>query len=307
MQLESTRIFVKVVQLGSFSKAADWLKLPKSSVSRSVSGLEKETGTRLLLRTTRSLTLTAAGRAFYDSCLAPVQALEDAQKSLFGQDSMLTGTLRITAPEDLGTQVIAPAIAKLAMENSGLRFELIYTDEVLDLIKDGFDMAVRIGPLQPSSYRAKKLGEVILGAVASPEYLKKAPKILTPSDLTLHDCLSYLPGSNRPRWALKRKQETKHIPISPRLVSNQMTSLVRMATAGAGIALVPLHLSADAVASGRLQRVLPEWSSPGFQVSLLTPLASTSSARLRISAEYVGNEVARALKSYPGDEPKRGK
>src|SRR4051812_36061970 len=110
MDLELTRYFVKVVQNGSFSRAADLLKLPKSTVSKAITRLEHDTGTKLLLRTTRSLTLTAAGRAFYDTCLGPVHILEDAQKSLYGQDSILSGTLKITAPEDLGAHVISPAV-----------------------------------------------------------------------------------------------------------------------------------------------------------------------------------------------------
>lgn len=295
MELETTRIFVKVVQHESFSRAAELLKLPKSTVSRAVSGLEKETGTRLLVRTTRSLTLTSAGRAFYDTALGPVQILEDAHKSLFGQDSMLTGPVRITAPEDLGSQVVAGAMGKLAKENPGLCFELIYTDEVLDLVKDNFDLAVRIGKLPPSSYRARKLGDVELGLVASPAYLKQAGKISGPRDLAAHDCLSYLSPSSQAVWELRSGKESARVPVRPRMISNQMTSLVKMALAGSGIAFVPLHLVKPELEAGRLVRVLPQWVSASLPCSLVSPLALGSSARLRICADRIAAAVSAAL------------
>lgn len=129
--IELTRIFVKVIQHGSFSKAADSLKIPKSTVSKAISRLERETGTKLLLRTTRSQTLTASGRAFYETCLEPLQILEDAQKSLFGKDAIIAGKIRITAPEDLGTHVIAPIIGELSQSYDKLFFELLYLNKVV--------------------------------------------------------------------------------------------------------------------------------------------------------------------------------
>src|SRR6266566_5612916 len=189
MELEPTRIFVKVVQQGSFSRAAELLKLPKSTVSRAVSRLETESGTKLLLRTTRSLTLTASGRAFYESCVGPIHALEDARKSLDGQDSIVVGTIRITAPEDFGTLVVSPAIGKLAKEHTGLVFEMHYTEKFVDLIKDGYDLAVRLGKLSPSRLKVRRFGEVAIIAVAAPEYLKQRPAIKKPQDLAMHDCM----------------------------------------------------------------------------------------------------------------------
>ena len=153
MDLELCRIFVKVVQYNSFSKAAEVLKMPKSTVSRSITRLERETGTKLLVRSTRSLTVTQAGQEFYEASLGPIHQLEDAQKALVGKDSLLTGTVRMTAPEDLGTFVIAPAIAKLSSQYPSLRFELKYTDTIVDLVKEGFDLAVRIGRVKNSGLR----------------------------------------------------------------------------------------------------------------------------------------------------------
>lgn len=286
MNLDLCRIFVKVVQQGSFSKAADLLLVPKSTISKAVSRLERESGTKLLLRTTRSLSLTAAGRGFFDACLGPVQVLEDAQKSLQGGDSLLTGTVRITAPEDLGTFVLAPALAALTLRHPRLNFDLQYTDEVLDLVKDGFDLAVRIGRINESSFKIKRAGEVVLVAVASRKYLATQEKIRHPKDLEGKDCLSLSDQAFR-KWTMKSAKGTAHVPVNVRISSNQTSSLLNVARADGGIALVPKFLCEADLHSGALMRVLPEWSSPGMQVSMISPLATTSSVRLKMTADLL--------------------
>lgn len=294
MNLELTRVFVKVVQCGSFSKAAELLKLPKSTVSKSISRLESESGTRLLVRTTRSLTTTAAGRAFFDSCRGPIQSLEDAQKSLDGQDSVISGLVRITAPEDLGGHVIAPALSVLVRKHPQLSFEMHYTDSVIDLVRDGFDLAVRIGKLTESGLKAKRVGEIVLVMVASPNYLKAASKIRVPKDLESHDCLTLSRGVE---WWLKSGAEKVLIPIKSRMLSNQMTSLLQAAVAGAGVALVPQFICRSDIQSGRLVRVLPEWASPGLPVSMLSPISTGSAARLKLTSDHIFSAIQKTLKN----------
>lgn len=295
MDIHLVYLFVKVVKVGGFSKAAEALRIPKSTVSKAVSRLESETGTKLLLRTTRSQTLTAAGKAFYDSCVGPIQAIEDAQKSLIGKDSLLTGTLRITAPEDLGTEVLAPAIGRLIQAHPGLKFELIYSDEVFDLVKDGFDLAVRIGPLRESGLKVKKIGEVTLILVAAPDYLKERAKIQKPEDLHNHSCLSLGIRSGQLQWVLKSKSSSAKISVSPRILSNQMSSLLKATLTSSGIALMPAFLCRPSLNAGHLVRVLPQWASLGLPVSILSPLPFSSSARLRMTVDYLTSELQKAL------------
>ncbi len=294
MDLDLIRIFVKVIQNGSFSKAAALLKLPKSTVSKSVSRLENETGTKLILRTTRSLSLTSAGRAFYETCLGPVQTLEDALKSLYGGDSILSGLVRVTAPEDLGSHVIAAAMAELTASHPTLSFELHYTDELIDLVKDGFDIAVRIGRPRESSFKIRRAGEVVLVLVASPTYLKGKEKIRQPRDLADHACLTYSDQAYS-RWTLRSSKNTVQIPMKARISSNQMSSLLKTALAHGGVALIPHYLCKAELEAGKLVRVLPEWSSPGFPVSILSPLSSSTSARLRISIDRILTSLQAAL------------
>lgn len=295
VEIELTRIFVKVVQNASFSKAAVVLRRPKSTVSKAISRLERETGTKLLLRTTRSLTLTAAGRAFYEACLGPISQIEDAQRSLHGHDSLLTGLLRITAPEDLGSFVIAPAIAELSERHPELRFELVYTDEVIDLVKDGFDFAVRLGQVVDSGLKIKKSGEVTLITVASPQYLAQAGKIRLPQDLGQHRCLTINMRKVADRWPLRSKNGSCQVSIRSKISSNQMTSLLQMALKGAGVALVPSYLCQSYLDNGELVRVLPAWKSPGIPVSFISPVAPSSSVRLKIAIDHLHAVVTEAL------------
>jgi LysR family transcriptional regulator for bpeEF and oprC len=286
MNLDLTRIFVKVVQNGSFSKAAEILNLPKSTISKAVSKMERESGTKLIVRTTRSLSLTAAGRAFYETSLGPIQILEDAQKSLNGGDNLLSGLVKITAPEDLGSYVIAPAIADLIIRHPKLSFELKYTNDLVDLVKEGFDIAVRIGRPAESSFKVKRAGDVVLIAVASPKYLSSKKEIKIPKDLEALDCLS-LSGPENRRWKLRSSKWTVYANIKSRTYSNHMTSLLKMAVADCGIALVPNYLCESELKSGKLVRVLPEWSSAGFPVSVISPLGSSSSARLKMTIDHI--------------------
>ena len=297
MQIELIHMLIQVVKSGGFSKAAIALKLPKSTVSKAVTKLEKDTGTRLLLRTTRSQTLTAEGRVFYDACVGAIESIENAHKSLYGNENLLTGTIKLTAPEDLGTEVIAPAVGVLSQKYPGLSFQLIYTNEVLDLVKDGFDLAVRIGKLSESSLKVKKVGEVKLILVASPAYLKSRSKISKPEDLKEHECLTMNLKSETTQWQLKSNSGSAQVSVKSRVASNQMSSLLRAALSGAGVALVPAYLAKAFLESENLVRVLPQWSTSGVTVHLLSPLPFSSSARLRITADYLVSEIQKALEA----------
>lgn len=296
MEIESVRIFVKVVQLGSFTKAAELLKLPKSTVSRTLSRLEAEAGTKLILRTTRSMTLTPAGQAFYENCLGPVQALEDARKSLEGKDSVLSGLIRLTAPEDLGIEVISSAIATITRQNPGLSFELNYTDEIIDLVKEGYDIAIRVGKLSSSRYKARRLGEITTVMVASPKYLKQKSPIKKPNELIEHDCIGFNLGSAPDTWILSGRNAKVSVKAKPRILANQMSSLLKLVKDGVGIGLLPHFLCREGLASGQLVRVLPEWEGLSYQVSIVTPPGYSNSSRLKLVSEHLSKAIQASLK-----------
>jgi DNA-binding transcriptional LysR family regulator len=297
MEIELTRLFIKVIQYGGFSKAAEALKIPKSTISKAVSRLEKETGTRLLIRTTRNQSLTAAGRVFYETCLGPIQILEEAQKSLFGKDNIISGKIKLTAPEDIGTQIIAPVIGKLCLKYPKLEFELKYTNEMVDLVKEGFDFAIRVGPLDQSGLKQRKIGEIEMQPVASPLYLKSRAKILTPKDLEQHQCLTLPSSAMSKEWLLKKERQSVRVQVKSQVQCNQISSLLKIAVAGAGIALVPQFLCRDEISEGKLVRVLPEWSGVKPVVSILSPLSMISSLRLNVVSAEIISALREALES----------
>ncbi|MDR3607637.1 MAG: LysR family transcriptional regulator [Oligoflexia bacterium] len=281
MELESTRIFVKVVQYGSFSRAASSLKMPVSSVSRAVSRLEREIGATLLQRTTRSLKLTASGQAFFDSSVGPIQLLEDARRSLQGTDSIVAGLVKITATEDLGKLAVTPALIALMRKHPALAFEFSYSDELVDLVSGGFDLAVRVGRLASSRFKAIKVGEIAIIAVASPPYLAANPEVRKPKDLAQHTLL----GST---GSLGTDQH-------PRVIGNEMSTLVAIARHGAGIALVPQFVCDRDLKNGSLIRVLPGWSSARFPVFLVSVAKSEMPARVRIVADALTSSLKNVL------------
>lgn len=289
IEIELSRLFVKVVQHGGYSKAANALRLPKSTVSKAIKKLETETGTKLLIRTTRSQTLTAAGRLFYETCLEPIQILENAQKSLYGQDNIVSGQIKITAPEDLGNFVVTPVISKLCLKYPKLDFETHYSNEVLDLVKDGFDFAIRIGSLKESRLKQKKIGEFEMIPVASPRFVKNTKNLREPKDL---DGLNGIVLLNVEQDKLILRNETKNISIriKSRIRCNQMSSVISAAMSGAGIAIVPSYLVSGYLEKGTLIRILPSWHGPKLPVSIVAPTSISASSRLSILANEIISE-----------------
>lgn len=208
---------------------------------------------------------------------------------------MIAGKIKLTAPEDLGAHVISPTLAHLAIEHPQLSFEIHYSNDVIDLVRDGYDIAVRIGKLNPSSFKAKRVGVISLVMVASPEYLKQASAPKHPDDLIEHACLTLNLATVVPRWILTDGKSSATASIRPRMICNQMTSLVRLALSGAGIALVPKYLVKNALEQKELVHILPTWYQNQYPVSLVLPLASHNAARLKLCAAVLEREIALSL------------
>lgn len=300
MDLELIRIFVKVVELGSFTRAAQQLKLPKSTVSRGVSRLESGSGTRLLLRTTRSLKLTEAGRAFYDRCAGAVREIEEAGRGLQGADEQISGQVRLTAPEDVGQFLVSPEIRALARKYPALSFDFNFTDDVIDLVREGYDIAVRAGRLPASRMRALRLGEVAMVLVASPRYLERAPRLQGPADLASQDCLEFLPEAQVHRWKLTRSgpgPRTESVTIRPRFSGNHARSIIQLALDAGGIALMPNVTCKDELDSGKLVRVLPQWDGEKLPIYLVLPSSGPVPRRVRVVADHLAAVLKDTLKS----------
>lgn len=280
MDLNGARIFVRVARLGSFTKAALELGLPNSTVSDRISDLEQDLGVSLLVRTTRKLHLTDAGAVFFKKAELAVTALIGAGEEASSFQSRPTGTLRMTAPGDFDLSSICDSVVQYLSKYPDVEVELILTNRVVDLVSEGFDIAIRAGAVKEAGLTAKRLGMSGLILVASPTYVQAAPALKTPDDLSVHKCLIVSPereASGRVTWNLISTggQKAKVAPAA-RISSNSVAAIKHLLLIGEGIALLPPTLIHEDLAHGRLARVLPQWSTSP-QASYLVYTARKSS------------------------------
>lgn len=269
MDLNDIAVFVRVIELGSFSQAARAMGMPVSTASRKVSSLEKQLGIRLLQRTTRKLNLTTQGREFYEQCNQPLQHLYDAEQSLSRQQGSLQGLLRITVPVIMGQGAFIEFISSFMKAYPGIQINLIITNLDLDLITENIDIAISIGE-DNSSFTAQKIGTTVRYLVASPAYLEGCSLPTSPADLTNHNCLLLHGGrSNEGEWELIKGKKRVKVPVSGSIASSDFQSVSAFTYQGHGIGLLPSTYCDEQIRRGELIRILPGWSSTSFPVYVL--------------------------------------
>ncbi|MFY0530063.1 LysR substrate-binding domain-containing protein [Archangium gephyra] len=269
MDLNELLVFAKVVQAGSFTAAARGLRMPKSTVSRKVSELEERVGAQLLQRTTRKLRLTDVGQAYYEHCARIVAEAEQAELAVTRMQAAPHGLLRVTAP--LTFSFLGPIVAEFLKRYPEVQLELVCTDRSVDLVEEGFDVAVRAGRLADSSLIARKLGDIARVVVASPDYLEERGVPRSPKDLERHDCLVFGAGMEGNVWTLHSGSRSVQVSVRARIAVNEPDMLRAVALGGAGVTLLPTLLNAADLTTGRLRRILPDWSSPGAPVHAVYP------------------------------------
>jgi DNA-binding transcriptional LysR family regulator len=270
MELDAIAIFVKVMQAGSFSRAAKVLGMPNSTVSAKVSALEKRLGVTLLQRTTRRLHATQAGEAYFQRCVRALEDLQAAENELETSRGEPKGLLRLTAPVEVGHNLLPALVHAYIGKFPQMTVELIVTNRVLDLVAEGLDLAIRAGDLKDSGLIAKRfvLGQFTLWA--SPSYLAKHPAPRQPKELAAHDYLEFLPFKNK-RLDLTNGRETIRVAVTGRAASDDFETLRTLAVLGNGIAYLPGFLCAEEAKEKKLVRVLPQWHGGGSPVSLVYP------------------------------------
>lgn len=269
MDVNEMVVFARVVQAGSFTTAAAKLGMPKSTVSRKVSELEERLKSRLLQRTTRKLSLTDAGRTYYDYCARIAVEIEDAERAVSRLRETPRGLLRVTAP--INVEFLGPIIADFLKRYPEIRLDLLCTARAVDLVEEGFDVAIRAGALADSTLIARTLGNTPWHLVATPGYLKKQGRPRSPEDLKKHDCLFFGGGRNPVELRLEKGDVSVQLALFARLIVSDMAILQAVATAGLGIAILPAMRSVQELATGRLKRVLPEWNPPSTPVHVVYP------------------------------------
>ena len=283
------RTFVTVVSEGSFSGAAERLSMSPQLVSKYVGQLEDRLGARLLNRSTRRLSITEAGQAYYDRCQQVLAEIDEMESAVGDSTVAARGTLRINAPMTFGTLHLSKAIADYQRTQPAVRVDLTLDDRVVDIVSEGFDLAIRIGRLEESSLVARKLAPIRIVVCAAPKYLLMRGIPKSPEELETHECLGYAYYSEHDHWRFDTNGHVHDIKIKGRFSANNGDALRRAAIAGTGLVLQPTFIVGDDIRAGRLQVVLE-----GYHVKELNAYAVYAhrqylSAKVRTFVDFLGD------------------
>lgn len=266
MELNQLSTFVKVVQTGSFTRAAEQLNTQKAHVSRVVSQLEAELGVRLLERTTRALSLTEVGREFFERASGILGAADDARLAVQRAQGEPRGTLRLTCGVEFGQLAVNGWVRDYLRQFHDAKVELEMTGRLVDIVHEGFDLAVRVGPLSDSTLAARQLGELHYGLFAAPAYAARKGLPLTPEELAAHELVHFSGSQRHQSWRLQRDGQPFTFEPAARLKVNNNFAARDAALDGLGVAQLPLLLVQPDVNAGRLLPVLTDWAMPSAPV-----------------------------------------
>lgn len=300
-RLEEIRIFCRVVEAASFTKAASTLQMARSSVSTAVQGLEARLGARLLNRTTRKVVVTEDGAAFHERCVRLLADLEEAEALVRSSSERPRGRVRVNVPGRLGRLVIAPALPGFLEEYPDIEVEFGVTDRAIDLVHEGVDFVVRVGELADSSLVARRLGELVLRNCASPGYLARHGTPARPEDLTGHFAVGYAsPVTGRlEEWEYRQKEGTRAMRLPSRVVVDSAEAYIACCLAGLGLIQIPLYDVRSHIVAGELAVVMPGFDPPPMPLSLVFPHRRHSSRRVEVFADWLTKLFREHLLAIP--------
>lgn len=286
-KLDAMNAFAKVVATGSYAEAARRLGLTRSAVSKAVMELEQLLGARLLDRTTRRVTPTEAGTAYYERCVSILADVEETELQISRLHDEPRGILKINAPMSFGILYLGDSVAEFMRSYPELRIELTLNDRFIDPLEEGVDVTVRIGTLADSSLIARRLAPARLALVASPDYLQRHGMPKTPQDLAQHQCLAYGHMAAVHRWQLRHGSETLAVQFNAALCSNNGEVLRASAIAGNGITNLPTFLVGPDIAAGRLQPVLADYPPTELGIFALYAPNRYLAAKTRLFIDFL--------------------
>jgi LysR family transcriptional regulator, regulator for bpeEF and oprC len=291
--LNAVLVFLKVAELGGFVAAARSLDLPKSTVSLKVNELEQRLNVQLLHRTTRRVSLTEEGRLYYENCLPLLDALQDADDAIASLRGQPRGILRVTAPVLFVHALLGSRLPEFSRTYPELRVVLNVTNERKDVVKDSYDLAIRVGALEDSTLRMKRLMLDRSRLFASPAYLKTYGEPNSIADLKHHVLLSVDQSQNESTWTLHHEQAaTETFRFRPRLLSNDIESIYQSVLAGLGIGLVPELLLKMEPKECELVKVLPQWSSAAVPINAVYSSHKYMPQKIRVFLEFLTSIIA---------------
>jgi DNA-binding transcriptional LysR family regulator len=286
-------VFTRVVEHGSFAKAAERLGISTSACSRHVADLEAHLDSRLLNRTTRRLSLTESGQAFFERCVQVLADLKEAEQAAAASAARPRGTLKLTCSISFGVRHVAPLVAAFAARHPEMRFDVQLSDRFVDLVEEGFDLALRIGESPAQNLIARKLGETCLVPCAAPSYLRGHGAPETPADLAAHACLTYEYLPQRNTWRFRDQAGGEHsVRVAGPMHANNGEMLAAAAVEGIGIALEPDFIVGADLAAGRLVRILKDYAPTPTGIYAVYPSRRHLSAKVRAFVDFLAERFA---------------
>ncbi|EHS49476.1 transcriptional regulator, LysR family [Rhizobium sp. PDO1-076] len=286
-RLTGMEVFVKSVECGSFSAAADVMQMSSQLVGKHVQKLEQHLGVQLLHRSTRRQSLTDFGQIFYERAKIILAEVETAESMAEETRAVPAGRLRVNAPVSFGMRTLSPVLPKFMKLYPEVAVELTLANRAVDLIDEGYDAVFRVGELSDSGLIARRLSPYRLALCASPEYLAKAPPLSSPQDLTRHECLGFSHTELRTHWTFNGPDGRHVIPVTSRLVADHGEPLLCAALAGLGIMLQPLELVRDYLDDGQLVELLPAYTVPMRPLHVLYAPDRRLTPKLRSFLDFV--------------------
>lgn len=289
-KFEAMRTFVAVVDAGSFVAAAERLQSSKAVVSRLVAELERHLGVRLLHRTTRKLSLTPEGDTFVGRCRSVLYELQDAEDDVSHRSAQARGTLRVNVPVSYGISHLSKLWAGFMRMHPDVELDVTLSDRLVDLVEEGYDLAVRVGNLDASSLVSRRLSSTRLRLCASPGYIQQHGKPTTPPELSHHRVLAYSLLSSGDVWTFSHRNDATHqatVRVAPVMRSNNGDTCRDAALGGQGIVLQPDFLVGDVLESGQLIELMPDWQGGELGIHAVYPSRRYLSAKVRLLVDYL--------------------
>ncbi|MFM9434190.1 LysR family transcriptional regulator, regulator for bpeEF and oprC [Janthinobacterium sp. CG_23.3] len=308
-KLQAMEVFVQVVDAGGFTRAAENMQLPKASVSTLIQSLETALAVKLLHRTTRQVSITADGAAYYERCLRILADVREAEESLSRTRLSPSGRLRVEAPTGVAGEIIIPALPAFFERYPDITLDLGCSDRPVDLIEEGVDCAVRGGQLGDSTLIARRVGIVQFTTCAAPAYLDKFGRPRHPGDLLRHRCVNYFSSKTGKTydWDFSRGDERIQQPLAGHIALNDSNAYISAGLAGLGVMQMLNFTAQPYLDDGRLELLLPDWSSDPLPVHVVYPQNRHLSAKVRVFVEWVAelfsNHPGMQLKSAPRQPP----
>ena len=293
-KLDAMQIFVRVAEAGSFIAVANQLQVARSVVTRQVAALEKHLGTKLITRSTRSLTLTTAGSAYLEKCRVILNMVDAAESSLAEEKAVPRGRIRLGLPLSYGLQELMPVLLDFAQDQPFIELIMDLSDQRANLVEEGLDLSIRItADLQPGDI-VRRLGQCQLLTLASPGYIAQHGQPRHPAELRHHDCLIYASDSGASTWAYREQGQTLQVPVRGRIVANNGNALTEAAARGMGITRQPDFIAAPYLARGQVQVLLPEFALAPLGIYAVLPSNRYIPHRVSALIEHLSRHLASA-------------